>query len=133
VGYLQVYSVSTHGTYAALVERLVPLMLDAGVALYMSGHDHQLQHLRIIEAAPGQPVDTGSRPGSLLPPTSWLSVRGKHTTLVLSREGDCGGDWALLPLGHGARQAPIGVIQSVTPHQRDLHPITNHPHSVGPA
>ena len=64
---VQVYSVSTHGTYAELVERLVPLMRDAGVALYMSGHDHQLQHLR-IDAAPGQPVDPGSRPNSLEPP-----------------------------------------------------------------
>lgn len=54
VGHFPVYSVGANGPTPALVTRLLPLMDAAGVALYISGHDHQLEH---ITPAPGSNVD----------------------------------------------------------------------------
>ncbi len=45
VGHFPVYSVGENGPTPMLVERLLPLMESAGVALYLSGHDHQLSHI----------------------------------------------------------------------------------------
>ena len=65
---------STHGSYPILVERLVPLMRDAGVALYMSGHDHQLQHLKVDAL----PYDPGSKPTSALYASPTLPSKIPH-------------------------------------------------------
>ena len=54
VGHFPVYSVGENGPTAMLVSRLLPLMDAAGVALYISGHDHSLQH---IAPATGSEVD----------------------------------------------------------------------------
>lgn len=54
VGHFPVYSVGENGPTAMLVSRLLPLMDAAGVALYMCGHDHSLQH---IAPAKGSEVD----------------------------------------------------------------------------
>ena len=45
VGHFPVYSAGENGPTPALVTRLLPLMEAAGVALYISGHDHQLEHI----------------------------------------------------------------------------------------
>eukprot|EP00854_Cymbomonas_tetramitiformis_P011271 gene11271-13319_t len=52
-GHYPVYSISSHGTQETLVERLRPMLQAHGVALYLCGHDHQLQHIR----EPGDTVD----------------------------------------------------------------------------
>lgn len=54
VGHFPVYSVGENGPTAMLVSRLLPLMESAGVALYICGHDHSLQH---IAPATGHDVD----------------------------------------------------------------------------
>jgi len=54
VGHFPVYSAGENGPTPALVARLLPLMEAAGVALYICGHDHQLEH---IAPAPGNAVD----------------------------------------------------------------------------
>ena len=54
VGHFPVYSVGENGPTAMLVSRLLPLMDAAGVAVYICGHDHSLQH---IAPATGSEVD----------------------------------------------------------------------------
>jgi 3',5'-cyclic AMP phosphodiesterase CpdA len=46
VGHHPVWSVGEYGPTWALVERLRPLMEAAGVALYVCGHEHQMEHFR---------------------------------------------------------------------------------------
>ncbi|KAK3270629.1 hypothetical protein CYMTET_20983 [Cymbomonas tetramitiformis] len=45
-GHHPVWSVSQHGPTEELVEELIPLFEAHGVALYMNGHDHNMQHHR---------------------------------------------------------------------------------------
>lgn len=45
VGHFPVYSAGENGPTPLLVERLLPMLTQAGVALYISGHDHQLEHI----------------------------------------------------------------------------------------
>ncbi|KAK3281634.1 hypothetical protein CYMTET_10585 [Cymbomonas tetramitiformis] len=52
-GHYPVWSVSSHGVQQKLVDRLRPLLQAHGVALYLCGHDHQLQHFH----EPGDGVD----------------------------------------------------------------------------
>ena len=46
VGHHPVWSAGEYGPTWALVERLRPLMEQAGVALYLCGHEHQMEHFR---------------------------------------------------------------------------------------
>ncbi|XP_065185785.1 tartrate-resistant acid phosphatase type 5-like [Sycon ciliatum] len=46
VGHHPIYSVADRGTNPILVQELLPLLDRHGVALYFSGHDHNLQHVR---------------------------------------------------------------------------------------
>jgi hypothetical protein len=45
VGHFPVLSVGENGPTPLLVERLLPMLQQAGVALYLCGHDHQLSHI----------------------------------------------------------------------------------------
>jgi tartrate-resistant acid phosphatase type 5 len=45
VGHHPVYSGGEHGTTPELVERLLPVLRKHQIQLYLSGHDHDLQHL----------------------------------------------------------------------------------------
>ena len=40
------WSVAEHGPTQILVDRLRPLLIKYKVAAYLSGHDHDMQHLR---------------------------------------------------------------------------------------
>jgi len=46
-GHHPIYSVGRHGSTQCLIERLLPLLLIYKVQLYLSGHDHNLQHLDV--------------------------------------------------------------------------------------
>lgn len=45
VGHFPVLSAGENGPTPYLVERLLPMLARANVALYFSGHDHQLEHI----------------------------------------------------------------------------------------
>lgn len=47
VGHHPVYSNGKHGDTRALIDNLGPLLQKYGVALYLCGHDHDLQHLEL--------------------------------------------------------------------------------------
>lgn len=51
VGHHPVYSVGTHGNSAELIARFKPLFLQTQTNFYISGHDHNLQHLAIPNEA----------------------------------------------------------------------------------
>ena len=53
VGHHPVWSVGEYGPTWPLVERLAPLMESAGVALYICGHEHQMEHFRSEPHASG--------------------------------------------------------------------------------
>lgn len=55
VGHFPVYSAGENGPTPLLVSRLLPLMEAAGVALYINGHDHQLEHISPVPTAAGKP------------------------------------------------------------------------------
>jgi hypothetical protein len=57
VGHFPVYSGGENGNTPLLVERLLPLMESAGVALYISGHDHQLEHIAPVQVPTPLSVD----------------------------------------------------------------------------
>jgi hypothetical protein len=57
VGHFPVYSVGENGPTAMLVERLLPLMEAAGVALYICGHDHQMEHIAPVQTPTPGAVD----------------------------------------------------------------------------
>eukprot|EP00898_Chlorokybus_atmophyticus_P008482 jgi/Chlat1/8635/Chrsp86S08013 len=46
VGHYPIYSVAEHGPTSTLVRELKPMLEEFGVAAYVSGHDHNMQHLR---------------------------------------------------------------------------------------
>uniref|UniRef100_A0A915KBB5 Tartrate-resistant acid phosphatase type 5 n=1 Tax=Romanomermis culicivorax TaxID=13658 RepID=A0A915KBB5_ROMCU len=46
-GHYPVYSIADHGPTKCLIEKLDPLMQKFKVTAYISGHDHNLQHLQI--------------------------------------------------------------------------------------
>lgn len=46
-GHYPVYSVAEHGSTACLVSQLEPLLAAHGVAAYVNGHDHNLQHIEV--------------------------------------------------------------------------------------
>lgn len=46
IGHHPVWSAGQYGPTWALVERLMPMMDAAGVALYVCGHEHQMEHFR---------------------------------------------------------------------------------------
>ncbi|XP_065185768.1 tartrate-resistant acid phosphatase type 5-like isoform X2 [Sycon ciliatum] len=48
VGHHPIYSVGSHGSSSLLVRRLLPLLERHGVAMYFSGHDHNLQHIHSV-------------------------------------------------------------------------------------
>ena len=47
VGHHPVYSNGAHGDSPELVDKLAPLLEQAGVHWYIAGHDHDLQHLEL--------------------------------------------------------------------------------------
>ena len=53
VGHHPVWSVGEYGPTWPLVERLAPMMESAGVALYICGHEHQMEHFRSEPHASG--------------------------------------------------------------------------------
>jgi hypothetical protein len=53
VGHHPVWSAGEYGPTWVLVERLAPLMQSAGVALYVCGHEHQMEHFRAEPHASG--------------------------------------------------------------------------------
>jgi len=53
VGHHPVWSVGEYGPTWLLVERLLPLMEAAGVALYIGGHEHMMEHFRSEPHASG--------------------------------------------------------------------------------
>jgi hypothetical protein len=53
VGHHPVWSAGEYGPTWALVERLAPMMQSAGVALYVCGHEHQMEHFRAEPHASG--------------------------------------------------------------------------------
>ena len=53
VGHFPVLSVGENGPTPLLVERLLPMMQQAGVAIYLCGHDHQLSHIAPASSSTG--------------------------------------------------------------------------------
>jgi hypothetical protein len=47
VGHHPVYSNGVHGDSKELVTTLAPMLQEAGVHLYLCGHDHDMQHLEL--------------------------------------------------------------------------------------
>ncbi|KAG2387054.1 hypothetical protein C9374_002089 [Naegleria lovaniensis] len=47
IGHHPLYSASSHGDSDDLVDRLLPFFKRTGISLYFSGHDHNLQYLKL--------------------------------------------------------------------------------------
>ncbi|XP_052778205.1 tartrate-resistant acid phosphatase type 5-like [Mya arenaria] len=54
-GHFPVYSIAEHGPTDCLIDRLKPMLYKYGVTAYLSGHDHNLQHINSQEN--GKTVD----------------------------------------------------------------------------
>lgn len=96
VGHHPVYSNGKHGDTPALVEKLSPLLQKYDVALYLCGHDHDLQHLEleglktshVLSGGGGARVREGKVPESERGPFSetvygftHLQASGEHLTI----------------------------------------------------
>ncbi|XP_071488281.1 tartrate-resistant acid phosphatase type 5-like [Diadema antillarum] len=77
-GHYPVWSIAEHGPTALLVSRLLPLLEKYNVTAYLSGHDHNLQHIKqgnssveyfVIGSA--DVVDPSRKHADSIPP-SWL-------------------------------------------------------------
>jgi hypothetical protein len=76
VGHFPIYSAGENGPTPLLVSRLLPLLEAAGVALYICGHDHQLEHiapatgstLDFIVVGAGAKFNASEAHAALLPP-----------------------------------------------------------------
>ena len=49
-GHFPVYSAAEHGSTKCLVDRLAPLLHKYKVSAYISGHDHNLQHISVTNS-----------------------------------------------------------------------------------
>jgi tartrate-resistant acid phosphatase type 5 len=45
LGHFPVYSVAEHGSTECLIQKVKPLLHKYKVSAYLSGHDHDLQHI----------------------------------------------------------------------------------------
>jgi tartrate-resistant acid phosphatase type 5 len=74
VGHYPVWSVAEHGTTTCLSTRLLPMLTDAKVALYVNGHDHNLQMLDdgsgvgFIDCGAGHESDDSQAHNATVPP-----------------------------------------------------------------
>ena len=66
IGHHPLYSDSKHGDTPQLVKQLGPLLEKSGVHLYLSGHDHDLQHLE-LEGLKTSFIISGGGGGRLYP------------------------------------------------------------------
>lgn len=83
-GHYPVFSVAEHGSTACLIQQVQPLLVANKVALYINGHDHNLQHLddgtgvvygerpsrapRLLPSRAGRPVLSPPSPSHFPPP-----------------------------------------------------------------
>ena len=73
-GHYPVYSVAEHGSTACLVQQLQPLLVAHKAALYISGHDHNLQWtddksgVGYLHSGAGHEVDNDQSHASTVPP-----------------------------------------------------------------
>lgn len=73
VGHYPVYSVAEHGSTDCLVQQLKPLLTANNVALYINGHDHNLQWIDdksgvgYVDCGPGHDYDTSQEHAGTVP------------------------------------------------------------------
>jgi len=80
MSHFPVYSVGEHGPTKVLIDRLIPLLHKYHVTMYMSGHDHSLQHFQLNEN------DSQGKPWLVDYVVNGAGSRGDHST---SHESDC--------------------------------------------
>ena len=90
-GHFPVWSVGGHGPTDCLVQKLRPLLHKYNVSAYLSGHDHDLQHLTdtyldqtvdYIVSGAANFVDNGTNHSSSVPPQSLKFFWGDGHILV---------------------------------------------------
>jgi tartrate-resistant acid phosphatase type 5 len=73
-GHYPVYSVAEHGSTDCLVQQVQPLLVANKVALYINGHDHNLQHIddgtgvTYVDVGPGHDFDNDTSHAGTVPP-----------------------------------------------------------------